>query len=71
MNFEDLVVGMEVVVTGHPLVDFIDEDYPTPPVGTVLKVTAIDNDGTLDFRVDYNGDNNYLMNALEVEPVAD
>lgn len=71
MNFKDLVVGMDVVVTeGASWSDDDDCSYPTPPVGTVLTVTSIDNDGSIDFRVTYDGDDNYLMNTEEVEPVA-
>lgn len=69
MNFKDLVVGMDVVVTAGMSWSEDESYYPTPPVGTVLTVTSIDNDGSIDFRVTYDGDDNYLMNTAEVEPV--
>ena len=68
MKHSDLFVGMQVeVTTVDPWVD--TEAYPNnPPVGTVLTVTSIDDDGSIDFRVEWDGDEDYLMNTLEVEP---
>lgn len=67
MKHSDLVVGMQVVVINELYVGA--DDFPNqPPVGTVLTVTSIDDDDSIDFRVEWDGDDDYLMNTLEVEP---
>ncbi len=63
MEHSDLRVGMQVRVV-------FQYSHYDPPVGTVLTVTSIDDDGTVDFRVTWDGDDNYLMNTMEVVPHA-
>lgn len=64
MKFKNLVVGMEVVVKSDA---YHNDKFPNnPPVGTVLTVTSIDRDGSIDFRVEWNGDDDYIMNTTEV-----
>ena len=65
MKFKDLVVGMQVIVV-NTIYD-ADKGFPNnPPVGTVLTVTSIDRDGSIDFRVEWDGDDDYIMNTTEV-----
>lgn len=67
MEHSDLVVGMQVVVVTE--LYGADDGFPNqPPIGTVLTVTSIDDDDSIDFRVEWNGDDDYLMNTFEVEP---